>query len=210
MRSRLVVLAPLVALAAAARPAAAQVLDFDDIADVPGGTVYVPASYRGYTFDGGMNPCGFPGQCSWVTNLGTWSTQFPMSVSPNVSAWSNGGTSLTLARAAAFDFTSLQIGARNGACGLSVAPIATFTSFLGGAQVNSTTRTLSCNAFALESFNWTNVDMISISVSPTTNAILDDISVSDAATAAPEPASIALLGGGLLGLAAVARSRRRA
>ena len=201
--------------AVVAGPAAAQqVITFDDLtAPSPTATVYVPEQYKGYTFGGsvGSGPanCGFVGQCSWVTNLGTWQSSFPLNVSNPVSTWSNGAaTSLTLGRATPFTFTSAYLGARFGFCP-ATAPSTTIIGSLNGTQVFSTTRTLACGAFQLEQFNWANIDLVQFTApTPDANITVDDITVSANIAAVPEPATLALLAPALLGVGALARRRR--
>lgn len=198
-------------IAAAARPAAAQLqmLNFDDIPNSPGSTVYVPDVYHGYTFGGGSGPCDVPGQCSWVTNRGVWAGTFPLNVSDPVSAWSSGGQVLTLSRATPFTFASAYLGGRYGQC--PTAPTATITGSLGGALVHTMDVNLTCGAFQLVDFNWTGVDAIQFANSGLTdgNMTLDDITVStSASTTTPEPATVGLLALGMVALGAAARRRQ--
>lgn len=207
MRIVLRISAALTATLLLASPAAAQMLNFDDLMDFPGASVYVPQVYEGFTFGGGVNDCGLA-QCSWLTNLGMWNTYFPQSVSSPVSVWANSATSLTISRATEFNFQSAYLGVKYGRCP-TVSPV-TVRGFLGAVQTNVLDLSVSCGVFQQYNFNFNNVDRIQFDETTSlSNLMLDNLSFSPATTTVPEPTTFLLMALGALAVGGATRARKR-
>jgi hypothetical protein len=207
MRIVLRISAALTATLLLASPAAAQMLNFDDLMDFPRASVYVPQLYEGFTFGGGSTGCGVA-QCSWLTNLGRWNSQFPQSVSSPVSVWANNATSLTISRSTEFNFQSAYLGVRYGNCP-TASPV-TVRGFLGAVQTNVLGLSVSCNVFQQYNFNFNNVDRIQFDETASlSNLMLDNLSFSAATTTVPEPTTFALMALGAIVVGGATSARKR-
>lgn len=150
-------------------------------------------STHGFTFSGG------DGDYSWING-----TKSPIG-GPSTTlgyAWSNGGTDLSMtSTTGAFTFNSVSLYESN------LVPVM-LTGYLNGLLVKSYTATLIAGAYSTVTVDWSGVDKIVFSNSARANLLVTDITVN--ATNVPEPGSIALLGLGLAGFAAVRRQTKKA
>ena len=127
----------------------------------------------------------------------------------------NPGVSTIEVTGGTFTFDGLDISSNNGTSTYS------FTGFLGAAQVYSLVDLAPAEPGGDGVFNFTDIasgttavmDKLVITITPGTGVSsvnIDNIGVTAASVTVPEPASLALLGFGLLGLAAAARRRAAA
>jgi hypothetical protein len=83
----------------------------------------------------------------------------------------------------------------------------TAQGFRNGVEIYSRSFTVGPD-YSLLTLNFTNIDTITFN-QPTFNLVIDDITVNQQLTAAPEPVSLTLLGLGSLGLLGCGRRRRK-
>jgi hypothetical protein len=203
---------PLLLLLAAA-PAGAQTIDFEDLVGAPGGTGQVPDSYHGFAWGSDI------GSGAWATAEAGNIFSMP-SLLGQVSAWSSGGAALYVSRATPFSFTSAAIAGRFGLCFSASVPTQTVHGYYLGALVGTSSFALNCNTYDVRAFGdgFDYIDELRFERTTPfpTNLVLDDLVFGAAlgpapvVGAVPEPSTVLLLAGGLLGVAATARRRRAA
>ncbi len=185
-------------LMAAASPAAAQTYGFDSLTCGSGAGL---GTYQGFTWGGFLCydatiPTGFPNNL----NNGVVSLK-------NV-IYNRGGTGSFIARATSFNLTSAYVTAARS----NYPEIYRFRAISGGSQVGFVDVTTG-NAAQLVSFNFANIDSVVLAniSNPSGNAgvVIDDITFDAPSSSVPEPASVALVASGLVGVAVVGRRRRR-
>ena len=167
---------------------------------------------------GSAVPQGYGG-FSWLGGAGaiSWQLAYPSSgpydrpSSGVMNVWSDGGTRLDMlfASASLFDFNSVYLSDLNGACDNNPGGSAdqTVRGFLGGVQLYSSTVSISCSTMQQFTFNYLGIDQVTFDQRPY-NLLVDDITInSPNAVPVPEPASLALLATGLVGLVPAVRRK---
>jgi hypothetical protein len=160
-----------------------------------GAGTFITQGYQGFNYDGDMS------SNSWVNN-----TSIPLDINYGIgpttlgAAWSNGGSALTMTRAIAgqtFNMGSLSLNA-------GFTESVTLNGYLNGALVDSWTGVIN-NQFSYTklTLNWTGIDQLDFSAGA--NLFITDI---DTSTNVPEPATLAMFGLGLFGLAAARRRKQ--
>jgi hypothetical protein len=206
---RVVTAAVCVSFAAVPVSAQVQVLDFEDVPTVPNSgspvTVFLPNVHHGFMFGGG-SPSQQGQQWSWVTSRLLWKNYMPAH-SGDVAVWANANMWLGMSRAVPFNLHSIYM--RQNICREQV-PYSLEIAGFGPMGVVGKLITLSCTQYQRFDFEWQNVTSLYFSALTTNGTlIIDDVSYSDVgALTAPEPATLALLGTGVLGLVIVGKRRR--
>lgn len=181
-------------------PAAhAQSIGFDDLAcGNIGAAVQVPAGYAGLTWNGfrcyDVTTSGNPGYFAAARTSGT-----------NI-AINRGGSGSAITSASTFNFFAARITSSNP----DLATSYLFEGWLGSTLLFSQL-VASPSDRSLQTFNFVGVDRVELT--RTVGAGLfafDDINVSVPIGVVPEPATTALIGGGMLALGMLARRRRAA
>ncbi|MDC8758610.1 PEP-CTERM sorting domain-containing protein [Janthinobacterium fluminis] len=184
---------------AAAAPAYAAVIDFDDIVVPPTSnhmdTTVLDYAYQGFTWSGGA------GGYSWLVSPAAAAPylSFPGVAThsgPNF-AWTNGSSDVSLSASHTFNVDSFW--ARD----LSGTDQAVAHGYLNGVEIF--TRTLRM-ADTYQQFNLHFNGIDTLTLTNHGNLLIDDISIS----AVPEPTSYAMLLGGLALLGGIARRRKGA
>lgn len=185
-------------LLALSLPASATLVNFDDVNN---GTV-LGNNYHGLNWldTRVFTTNTFPGTAHLNVSLPSAATNYGYSVPVQISA------------STPFTFNSAYFVA-NYASGLQV----TVNGVLNGILVDSASFTVDTSKAVLETFNWANVDTITIAGSGGTLPIggdrsfsFDNVIVNGPVSSVPVPAAAWLLGSGLIGLTGVARKRNAA
>jgi hypothetical protein len=166
---------------------------------------------------GGLVPQGYGG-FSWLGGIGasSWQLAYPTSglvyrpSSGVVNVWSGGGTTLDMLSAPTtlFDFNSVFLSGVFGGCYNVSNMNQTVRGFLAGVQQYSSTVSISCSVMQQFTFNFLGIDQVQFdqAINPV-NLLVDDITINSPTNSVPEPASLALLATGLVGLIPAARRK---
>lgn len=197
MRSALAVLT-LAALAVVPTAARAQTLGFDNLNCGSGAGVGV---YQTFSFN------GFTCYNATLPNTGPANTAHAVKSFNNV-IYNRAGSGATITRLNPFTFNSAWV---TGAA-LNYPETYRFTGRYHGTTVGFVD-VLTGNSPQFVTFNFVGIDTVLFTniSNPNANAgvLMDDLTFGASVTTAPEPASLALLSTGLLGIVAVGRRRRR-
>jgi hypothetical protein len=187
----------------------AQVLTFEGLTGAN-----VPEGYGGFSW---LDVGGLASSWGLAADFAGGGTNVSRPVSGVQNTFSNGGSSMQVSLDGTFDLVTAYMSAVNGFCGIPGSPITQVVhGFLGATELFTKTIGLSCTTMEQETFDFVGVDHVIFDqiVEGKTNVLVDDFQVANVdprfvgPTAAPEPASIALVATGLIGIGGIARRRR--
>jgi hypothetical protein len=185
-------------LSAGTAAAQTQVLGFEDVGSDYGCCLTLPTGYGGFNWGLGYNTMGkaaYPG-----TGYATGTTG-----SRSIFLYNFGNSAIT--SSTLFDFVGADF-----AAAWNASQTVTLMGYRGGVMVGSTSATITNTAATFVTANFMGIDELRISGTGSQINIdqftTGEIGI-DATTTAPEPASIALMGTGLLAIGGLAARRKR-
>jgi hypothetical protein len=208
-------LAVAVAIAAASSPLEAQVMNFDSFANYPGAVQFIPSCYteNGFTLTAQGEACGDQGR------IGVWGDAAPANEAPATAAFTNYGFSVmqfTKQGGGPFSLTSVDLfpifGPNNtGGPTTTVRFVGTYADNTTTTQDFTYDNTITNYFTATLDNSFTNLQSASLQVIAGGEngwTQFDNVTF-NGAIATPEPASLALVGTGLIALGSAVRRRRK-